>query len=88
MSVFDVLTKVIPIALQIVPLVERLFGGAAGSEKKDIAVALIKPAVQAVETATGKELLDEDALAAAAGNAVDGVVGILNVTGVFKKPAA
>lgn len=85
LSVFEVLVRVIPIALEIVPLVERLFRQTSGEEKRQIAVELIKPAVRAVETAANRELVDEDALQESAGKAVDGVVGILNTTGVFKK---
>lgn len=85
MNVFEVIVKVLPIALQVVPLIERMFGDKPGSEKREAAIDLIKPTVRAIESATGKELVDEEELANAAGCAVDGVVGVLNSTGVFKK---
>ena len=85
MNVFEIIVKIIPVVLQVVPLVERLFKDSTGAEKKEIAIELIKPAVRAAEAATGKELVDEDELSRAADKAVDGVVGILNTTGVFKK---
>ena len=85
MNIFEIIVKVLPVALQIVPLVEKLFRNSSGPEKKDIAIELIKPAVRAVENATGKELVDENALSEAADKTVDGVVEILNTTGVFKK---
>ncbi len=85
MNVLDILIKVLPIALQIVPLVEKLFTSLSGAEKKDIAISLINPAVQAAEAAAGKEIVDEVALTSAADTTVDGVVDILNITGVFGK---
>jgi len=73
------------LVLQIVPVVEGVFGKGRGKEKRDAAIKLIVPGVRVAEAATGKELVDEDKLAETVGNVVDGVVSILNKEGELPK---
>ena len=80
---FLLLTQLIPIVMQIVPLVERLIGDSTGEEKRELAISMIVPGLRAAELAAGRELVDEDVVAEAAGKVTDGVVTILNEAGVL-----
>ena len=88
LKILDLVKVVWPIALEIVPMIEKLFGNSTGEEKRSVAVALIVPAVRAVEAAAGKDLVDEVALAESVGHVIDAVVSVLNLTGVFFKKGA
>lgn len=79
----DLLNKIVPLALAIVPLVERLIGDSPGEEKRALAIELIVPGLRAAELAVGRDLVDEEAVATAAGQVVDGTVAILNEAGVL-----
>lgn len=79
----SLITKLIPIAMRIVPLVEQLIGDSSGEEKRELAITLIVPGIQAAELAAGRDLVDEDVVAEAAGKVTDGVVTILNEAGVL-----
>ena len=85
---FGLLTKILPLILTLVPMVERLLGAGNGEEKRSSVIDLIIPVVRAYESISGKELVDEVALADAVGGLVDGVVGIINLFGLFNDDSA
>ena len=85
---FGLLTKILPLVLTLVPMVERLLGAGSGGEKRNTVIDLIIPVVRAYESISGRELVDEVALAEAIGGLVDGVVGVINLFGMFKDDVA
>jgi hypothetical protein len=85
MNWVNLLTRLIPIALQVAPLIENLIGSSSGEEKREAAIEMIVPGIRAAEAAAGRDLVDEELLADAAGKAVDSAVTILNEVGVLGK---
>lgn len=84
MGVIGIITKILPLALQVIPFVERLFGQGGGDKKKAAALSLIIPVIQAIESASGKEIVDEEALADAADKLVEGVVAVMNLFNILQ----
>lgn len=83
MGAIGIIAKILPLALQVIPFIERLIGKGEGDKKRAAAIKLIVPVIQAIESASGKELVDEEALAEAAGNLVDGIVAVMNLFGIL-----
>jgi len=50
-----------------------------------VAVEIVKLVILAAEGLSGKDLVENEAFAAAVGQIVDGVVAALNATNAFKK---
>lgn len=84
-TLIKVLPIALPIAIDAVRLVEKLFGGGNGDTKRSAAVEIVKIAVVAAEGITKKDLVDNDKFAEGVGKIVDGIVLVLNSTGQFKK---
>lgn len=84
-GLFKVLPIVLPTALEIIKLVEKIFGDDAGEEKRAIVVQVVRAAIVAAEDIKGSDIVDEGAFSEGIGSVVDGLVKILNATGVFKK---
>ena len=84
-TIIRVLPIVLPIVFDAVKFVEKFFGSSPGEEKRSAAVEIVKIAVLAIEGISGKDLVDNDEFAEGLGMIVDGVVKVLNATGVFKK---
>lgn len=84
-AILKVLPVVLPIVFDAVRFVEKLFGSGKGEEKRSAAVEVVKIAVMAVEGISGKDLVENEEFAEGVGMVVDGVVKILNASGVFKK---
>ena len=82
---FKVLPKVLPLVPAVVKLVEKLFGGGKGPEKRSAAVEVLRVLIPLVEGVTGKDLVEDGKFADAVGAVIDGVVAALNATGAFKK---
>lgn len=83
MGVFGVIAKILPLALQVIPFIERLIGSGKGDEKRSAAIMLIVPVIQAIEAASGKEIVDEEAVADAVGKLVDALVAVMNLFGIL-----
>lgn len=79
---------IFPIIVSVVQLVERIFGGGNGSQKKTLAVQILVLALSTYEKLSGKEIVDEVKLAETVGPLIDGVVELLNMFGVFSKSTA
>ena len=84
-TVLRLLPVLLPAVFDAVKLVEKLFGGGKGSEKRGVAVEIVKLVILAAEGLSGKDLVENEAFAAAVGQIVDGVVAALNATNAFKK---
>lgn len=82
-AVFKILPVVLPAALEAIKLVEKLFGGGKGEDKKGFVVSLVRTLILSAEGIKGEDIVDEDKVAEGAGKVVDGLVDILNATGVF-----
>ena len=84
----QLILKIVPIAMQLIPVVEKLFKSEPGQSKKAIAVSLIIPAVQAAETIAGRDLIDEVALKEAVEAIIDSIVAGYNAINFLKPPTA
>jgi len=85
LSLLPTIIKVVP---GIVNAVESLLPGKGkGAEKKSAVVLIVREVLKGVELFKG-EFIDEDAVAEAIGQIIDGVVALQNLTGVFKKSVA
>ncbi len=79
---FGLLTKILPLILNLVRIVERL-SGADGGEKRAIVIDLIIPVVRVYEAIKDNDFLDEVALKVEIGRLVDAVVGVANLFGLL-----
>lgn len=76
------LPQILPVVVNIVQLVEQLVGNGNGEKKKTLAQKLVLNTIRGIEGFKG-EVADEEALAEAAGQIIDGVVGVLNAFGAL-----
>lgn len=87
MAVLGVLLKnlptILPIAVEAVKFVERMFGKNKGAEKRSVVVSFVRSVVLAAEGIKGSDIVDEDVLSEGIGDIVDGIVKVLNSTGKF-----
>jgi hypothetical protein len=70
--------KIIPMIVTAVEAVERLFKGKTGSDKKEAALDIIKPAIEAIESLAGKELMQEEEFRKLISEFMDTYVAIQN----------
>lgn len=82
-AIFKILPIILPIAVEVVKLVEGLFGRGQGGPKRDLAVTLVKALVMAAEGVSGKDIVDDAKFSDGIGQIIDGVVAVLNATGKF-----
>ena len=79
------LPTILPMVIELVKIAEKIFGGGKGEDKKNFVAPIVRQAILAIEGFGGKEIVDEDKFSDGVGKVVDGVVTILNATGVFKR---
>ncbi len=79
---FGLLTKILPLILNLIPIVERL-SGASGREKRAIVIELVIPVVRVYEAIKDRDVVDEVALTVEIGLLVDAVVGVANLFGLL-----
>ena len=84
-TVLKLLPVLLPAVFDAVKLVEKLFGGEKGEVKRGVAIEVVKLVILAAEGVSGKDLVENEAFAAAVGQIVDSVVAALNATNAFKK---
>lgn len=71
------LFNLVPLIIHGVQVAEKM-KGATGPEKKEIAIDLIKTGLKGTETATGKDILDDDEAMDAVSEGIDAVIHAVN----------
>jgi len=84
-TLLKVLPKVLPLVPTVVKIVERMFGGGKGPEKRGVSVEILLALIMGIEGITGKDLVEDAKFAEALGYIVDSVVAALNTSGAFRK---
>lgn len=79
------IASVIPI---VVGAIEKLGGNKKGKEKQDAAIDMIGDLIEAIEGATGKDLVNNEQVQEAARKAIDAVVELQNVAKAVASKAA
>lgn len=83
LSLLKYLPAVLPIAIEIVKIVEKAFGSGGGAAKRAAAVSMVKTVVMGFEGLTQRDIVDENMLEEGLGQVIDGVVKVLNSTRKF-----
>lgn len=71
-------TKIIPLVIAAVGLVEKLAGAAKGKEKQDAALAAVADLIPAIEGAIGRDVVNDPLVQAALRQCIDAVVAVQN----------
>lgn len=71
--------KILPLIIGAIQSVEHLLSGLHGKDKQDAAIDMISAFLIATEGATGRDLLNDNDVRAAARSAIDAVVALQNV---------
>ncbi len=82
-SLLKYLPTILPIIIEAIKLVEKIFGSGQGPAKLAAVVSLVKVAVFAVEGITEKDIVDDELFSEGIEELVSGIVKILNSTGKF-----
>lgn len=86
MQIFLLIMQLLPMVLSVVKGVEETVDGAKkGSVKKETALGLLNSGLDIATKVGGVRTHDADAVRPHLSELVDGTVGILNSTGVFKR---
>lgn len=81
----DRLLGVLTLVPRIVDDVERTHQGKSGQEKQAAAMEVVKDAIGAVDSATPEHAAQINAVTEQISKMIPGVVGVLNLAGVFRK---
>ncbi len=82
-SLLKYLPMILPIAIEAINLVEKIFGAGEGPAKLAAVVSLVKVAVMAAEGITEKDIVDDELFSEGVEELVSGIVKVLNSTGKF-----
>jgi len=84
-AVVAALPTILPAIVSVVQTVEGFFGGGKGEVKRAAVAEIVLQLLKAYEGISDTDVVEEEELAEGVGQVIDGVVAILNATGVFKR---
>lgn len=85
MGIFGLIVGILPLVTSVVQSVETIFGGGNGARKKDAATSMIADALNIANVVHPYPAFRSSELMEGISQIIDGVVKVMNATGVFKK---
>lgn len=84
LPILKALPVLLPVVVDVVRIVEQIFGDGNGESKKEAALDILTTIIRGYESFRG-DVLDENALRHGVEMIIDGVVEVLNSTGGFNR---